>query len=210
MSELARWLRHDLKSPVAIVAGYAELLEDDALDPTARREATRRISQAAKVLGELIDDAGAWVLLEVGELERELDLRPLEFDDLADDFIDDVEQSHPRTVVSLEGSFAATGDAAYLRQALRLVIAAVDVAAPRELAPEIRVVAEGCAIELDLGAVRLGEAELRALSEGGAWARAEQVERPARMLALAGELVRGQRGTVAAAPGSVRIELPPI
>ena len=55
--ELAR-LVHDLRTPLAIVSGFAELLErrGDTLTPDQRDEYLTRIRESAARMGELLDE----------------------------------------------------------------------------------------------------------------------------------------------------------
>jgi len=56
--ELAR-LRHDLRTPLAIVSGFAELLAAErGVTEEQRRDYATRIAQAARELRELVDRAG--------------------------------------------------------------------------------------------------------------------------------------------------------
>ncbi len=56
--ERLRTLVHDLRTPLAVVLGFAELLEReaDALTP-AQRDFVARISEGAGQLREIVDDA---------------------------------------------------------------------------------------------------------------------------------------------------------
>jgi signal transduction histidine kinase len=51
-------LVHDLRTPLAIVAGFAELLErrGDHLTPEQQAEYLTRIRESAARMGELLDD----------------------------------------------------------------------------------------------------------------------------------------------------------
>jgi|tagenome__1003787_1003787.scaffolds.fasta_scaffold19498924_2 two-component system OmpR family sensor kinase len=53
-------LVHDLRTPLAIVAGFAELLErrGDQLTPEQQAEYLTRIRESAARMGELLDDVG--------------------------------------------------------------------------------------------------------------------------------------------------------
>jgi signal transduction histidine kinase len=56
--ETRRRLRHDLRTPLTIVAGFAEVLAGDREIPLAdRREFARRIQDAAAEIRQLIDSA---------------------------------------------------------------------------------------------------------------------------------------------------------
>lgn len=202
MSKLAPWLRHELKAPLAVISGYLELL-DDGLDDEARRDAMRRMAQAVAVLGELIDDVGAWVQIDTESLDRDLDAAPIVLDDLADGFVDEVERSHPRVVVDVEGTLAAVGDVSYLRQAVRLIVAAVDASAPRDVGPQVIVTGSGSRLAVALTGAELDATQLAALEPDAA-----TDGRAARMLALAATLVRAQGGSIAGAPGTLVIDLP--
>ena len=57
--DLAR-LVHDLRTPLAIVSGFAELLErrGEQLTPEQQAEYLTRIRESAARMGELLDDVG--------------------------------------------------------------------------------------------------------------------------------------------------------
>jgi K+-sensing histidine kinase KdpD len=61
MSADARSLVHDLRTPLAIVTGLAELLERDGarLDEAQRAEYLARIHDAAREMRDLLDAAAA-------------------------------------------------------------------------------------------------------------------------------------------------------
>lgn len=54
--ELSR-LRHGLRTPLAIVLGFAELLQADEVDDATRRDYARRILEAGTELRDIIDSA---------------------------------------------------------------------------------------------------------------------------------------------------------
>jgi signal transduction histidine kinase len=57
-AETRRRLRHDLRTPLTIVAGFAEVLAADrAITDADRREFATRIQDAATEIRELIDGA---------------------------------------------------------------------------------------------------------------------------------------------------------
>ncbi len=56
--EELRTLRHDLRSPLVVIGGFAGLLASDrAIDPEQRRDYAERIQRAAAELQVLLDDA---------------------------------------------------------------------------------------------------------------------------------------------------------
>jgi signal transduction histidine kinase len=63
---------HDLRAPVRAIAGFSEvLLEDDALDPSERRELLQRVHHSAQRMHAIIDDLLALSQVGRGELRRE-------------------------------------------------------------------------------------------------------------------------------------------
>ncbi|HET6551657.1 MAG TPA: histidine kinase dimerization/phospho-acceptor domain-containing protein [Solirubrobacter sp.] len=57
-AEARRRLRHDLRTPLTIVAGFAEVLAADRqISETDRREFAARIQHAAGEIRKLIDEA---------------------------------------------------------------------------------------------------------------------------------------------------------
>ncbi len=66
---LLRRLRHDLRSPLGAIKGFAELLLEDGL-PVAREELARVIRRVAEILGRIDDlGAGAGLAAESGATE---------------------------------------------------------------------------------------------------------------------------------------------
>jgi signal transduction histidine kinase len=56
--EALRRLRHDLRTPLTIVSGFAEVLATDRpISEDERKEFARRIQEAAVEIRELIDSA---------------------------------------------------------------------------------------------------------------------------------------------------------
>jgi signal transduction histidine kinase len=56
--ETRRRLRHDLRTPLTIVAGFAEVLAADReITPSDRREFATRIQDAAVEIRKLLDEA---------------------------------------------------------------------------------------------------------------------------------------------------------
>ncbi len=56
--EELRRLRHDLRSPLVVIGGFAGLLASDrAIEPDQRRDYAERIERAAAELEQLITDA---------------------------------------------------------------------------------------------------------------------------------------------------------
>jgi signal transduction histidine kinase len=57
-AEALRQLRHDLRSPLLVITGFAQLLgADREVSPDDRREFAERIQRAAADLRQLIDEA---------------------------------------------------------------------------------------------------------------------------------------------------------
>ena len=53
-----RRLRHDLRSPLVVISGFAGLLASDrAIDPEQRRDYAERIQRAATELQQLLDES---------------------------------------------------------------------------------------------------------------------------------------------------------
>ena len=56
--EAVQKLRHDLRSPLVVIGGFAQLLAGDApVDETERRDYAARIARAAEEINEIIDRA---------------------------------------------------------------------------------------------------------------------------------------------------------
>ncbi|TCI71172.1 HAMP domain-containing histidine kinase [Exiguobacterium sp. SH0S7] len=64
---------HDLKTPLASIQGYAELLEDTGIDETERRQYAEVIERQALYMKELLDDFNLTMRLQHGDfpLKRE-------------------------------------------------------------------------------------------------------------------------------------------
>ena len=55
-AELRR-LRHDLRTPLAVILGFAELLGPESLDDATRREYAGRVAVAAREMRDVLDGA---------------------------------------------------------------------------------------------------------------------------------------------------------
>jgi signal transduction histidine kinase len=67
VGRLVATLAHELKTPLAVLLGYVELLELRD-DETIRREAPRRIKEAAERLAAAVDDLATLTALDAGTL----------------------------------------------------------------------------------------------------------------------------------------------
>jgi signal transduction histidine kinase len=70
-------LAHELRTPLAVVVGYAELLRTRD-DPAVRKEASERILEAAERLSRALDDLLVVFALDRGHLQ--VDVQPLELE----------------------------------------------------------------------------------------------------------------------------------
>ncbi|WDH75411.1 HAMP domain-containing sensor histidine kinase [Exiguobacterium marinum] len=69
---------HDLLTPLASIQGYAELLDDDSLDDTERRQYAHVIERQAKYMKELLDDFNLTMRLQHGDFPLTLEETNLE------------------------------------------------------------------------------------------------------------------------------------
>lgn len=69
--ELVANVSHELKTPVAAIRGFLELMEDDALPPEARREFVGLMSAEAARLQRLVDEQMQLARLDAGALPLE-------------------------------------------------------------------------------------------------------------------------------------------
>ena len=87
-------ITHDLKTPLSLIKGYAEAIEDGIADaPASRAEAAEIIIDKADQLEDMINDLISYVRMETGELRTHLDTVDLGFflRNLAKTFSNDVE-----------------------------------------------------------------------------------------------------------------------
>ncbi|MDE0562784.1 HAMP domain-containing histidine kinase [Exiguobacterium sp. B2(2022)] len=69
---------HDLKTPLASIQGYAELLDDESLDVTERSQYVHVIERQAKYMKELLDDFNLTMRLQHGDFPLALEETRLE------------------------------------------------------------------------------------------------------------------------------------
>jgi signal transduction histidine kinase len=72
-AHLIRGITHDIKNPLGVIAGYAELLEGGILAGGASREAVGRIREASTSAVHLVDDLLELSLSEAGELRLQFE-----------------------------------------------------------------------------------------------------------------------------------------
>jgi signal transduction histidine kinase len=90
-------ITHDLKTPLALIKGYAEAIEDDVTDdPDSRTEAAEIIITKADQLEGMINDLISYVRMETGEWRTQLKHNNLSafLQNLAKDLNNDVELLH--------------------------------------------------------------------------------------------------------------------
>ena len=66
-------ISHDLRTPLALIKGYAEAIEDDVIEPAARADASRIIIGKADQLEGMINDLIDFVRMDSGEWREQLD-----------------------------------------------------------------------------------------------------------------------------------------
>lgn len=133
---------HELRTPVTIVRGYAELYRDGGLaDSGELEEAMRRTEQEAIRMGTLVDDLLLLARLDQG---RPLERRPVELAALAEDAVRDaraVDPDRPITV-STNGPVTVIGDEARLRQVVANLVGNALVHTPPGTPVDVRVSAD--------------------------------------------------------------------
>lgn len=105
---------HELRTPVAIIAGYAETIPElwDELSPVERREHADRLVRASRRLGDLVDAMLTQALADEGELP--LTLTDVDVGDAIREAIE-LSLFHPKDVnVRCEPGLQARADAPYL------------------------------------------------------------------------------------------------
>lgn len=123
LQSFAASVSHDLRAPLAVIGGYADLLKltsASALDPKARGFLQQIPTQVAR-MSALIDD-----LLRLARIrETELHVAPVDLAGLARDIVRELREREPARVVDFEAHSTApvTGDAPLLRIALENLVA---------------------------------------------------------------------------------------
>lgn len=113
---------HELKTPLTLIKGYIETLQDKAIsDPERARRFMAIINEHADRLGHIVDD-----LLSIGELEsskNSLERRPTDFKKLIDEVVLGfgyavTKKGHTLNVTSAGRDFVAPVDAQKIEQVL--------------------------------------------------------------------------------------------
>jgi len=120
-SEFVQNVSHELRSPLALIRGYAELLssgELGELDPR-QRGPVEIIVRRARMLGELVED----ITLILGAEARPLERVPVALDELARAAVEDFRVAAEESGLALEAEIAPDlppvgGGAVYLRRVL--------------------------------------------------------------------------------------------
>ena len=120
---------HELRTPIAAIAGYAELYEAGGVEPGPGLDrAMTRIGQASDRAGRLIED-----LLALARLDREIGMSRAEMDisALVADIAEDSRVSTRRDIQSdAPGPVMVNGDAVWLRQAIENLVSNAVANAP--------------------------------------------------------------------------------
>ncbi|NNL71216.1 MAG: HAMP domain-containing histidine kinase [Acidimicrobiia bacterium] len=133
---------HELRTPIAAIAGYAELFEAGGIEPGAGLDrAMTRIREASDRAGRLIED-----LLALARLDREIGISRSELDigALVTDIAEEARMSSSRDIRSdVPGPVLVDGDSVWLRQAIDNLVSNAVANAPERSPIELLVRAEG-------------------------------------------------------------------
>lgn len=134
---------HELRTPVAVIRGYAELFRRGAADrPEDLAKAMSRIEAEATRMGMLVDELLLLARLDQG---RPLERAPVDLAALADEAVADALAVEPerRWTLAAERKLMVTGDAARLRQMLDNLLSNVRQHVPPGQPAMVRVRQEG-------------------------------------------------------------------
>jgi signal transduction histidine kinase len=116
--EFLATLSHELRTPMTSIMGWAQLLDEEELDPPMRAQAIEAIRKSAKVQAQLIDD-----LLDVSRItagKMKLEIGPVEIAPVVTEAIQTVQAAAEAKGVRLHPSFdgrvSVSGDAQRLQQ----------------------------------------------------------------------------------------------
>jgi len=113
---------HELRTPVAVIVGYCEMLADPAVAPEVRDQAIEAISRRAAQLRDLVDDVFDLAKLDAGALQ--LQLEPVEIAEFlgaaVTDYLPVARAAGVDLLLSVEadGAVEAVADRGRLRQAV--------------------------------------------------------------------------------------------
>lgn len=118
-SDFVSTVSHDLKNPITVISGTADLLLRSKPDDPRYRERCERIKSVSKYMTELVSD-----LLDLGKIEAGLDAprEPLDLVALIDESMlivrHDAETKRQAVTLALPPALPVTGDLGRLKQAL--------------------------------------------------------------------------------------------
>jgi two-component system, OmpR family, sensor kinase len=112
---------HELRTPVAAIAGFADLYRQGAIATGQLDEVMRRIGQEAARMRGLVEDLLLLARLDEG---RPLDRAPVDVASLVADAVLDASASHPSRPLHVVGATTAhlVGDEARLRQVVAILV----------------------------------------------------------------------------------------
>jgi signal transduction histidine kinase len=123
LEAFARSVSHDLRSPLAVILGYAEMLGDEARVDLGKpdRAKIRDIRSAALRMNALIDD-----MLRLSQvIQREVELKRVDLSAMAEEILNGMRAGEPERTVSVivQPGLIATGDPGLLRIAVENLLA---------------------------------------------------------------------------------------
>jgi PAS domain S-box-containing protein len=120
-NEFIQGVSHELRSPLALIRGYAELLDSGELGDLSPEQqgAVEIIARRARMLGDMVEDITLLLTAEARALVR----RPLAVDDLARASVEDFRLAADQAVLTLRAEVASDlppvdGVSVYLRRLL--------------------------------------------------------------------------------------------
>jgi signal transduction histidine kinase len=118
--ELISALAHDLKGPLTSIVGFAQLIEEGALDGADARDGARTIAKNAGRLTTLANDTLTMSRVEFGELELSED--PIDIPELLGEIVGRMAKTRDVRLTVGEGDAHVPGDRERLRQVFENVI----------------------------------------------------------------------------------------
>jgi signal transduction histidine kinase len=135
--DLIAVLAHDFKGPLTTIVGFAELVEQGAMEGEDAKGALRTIQQSAMRLADLANDTLALSRMEQGELNLASD--PVHIADLVKEVVEPL-AAQRRIEMSVSGTDPVVrGDPARLRQVFENVIGNAIKYSPKEQPVDVRV-----------------------------------------------------------------------
>lgn len=118
--EIIKLAAHEIKTPISVIHGYAELMKYDIIKADEQKETTEKIQKETLRMARLVDELEVYFLLSENKYKAEkekIDLKVLLLDEVITEFSGEI-----NTDISVSGEGIVYGDAELIKLMIKHIV----------------------------------------------------------------------------------------